>query len=53
MARYESLYEDPDEFKPERFLDLDPPTPDRLDPRRYVFGHGRRCVPSCNCPRPS
>ena len=53
MARDESLYEDPDEFKPERFLDLDPPTSDRLDPRRYVFGHGRRCVSSCNCPRPS
>ena len=44
MARDESIYEDPDEFKPERFLNLDPIASERLDPRKYIFGHGRRCV---------
>ena len=38
------MYEDPEEFIPERFLGLEPDVMERLDPRKYVFGHGRRCV---------
>lgn len=44
MSRDERMYDDPNEFKPERFLDLKPEVMERLDPRKYVFGHGRRCV---------
>lgn len=36
----ESIYESPDDFKPERFLTKDP----AMDPRLYAFGIGRRQV---------
>ncbi|KAI0720657.1 cytochrome P450, partial [Fomitopsis betulina] len=45
MSRDERMYDDPNEFKPERFLDLKPEVMERLDPRKYVFGHGRRICP--------
>ncbi|KAJ0344498.1 hypothetical protein COL26b_010353 [Colletotrichum chrysophilum] len=35
------LYKNPSEFRPERFLGAQPET----DPRRYVFGFGRRICP--------
>ncbi|KAJ0298403.1 hypothetical protein Brms1b_013410 [Colletotrichum noveboracense] len=35
------LYKNPFEFRPERFLGAEPET----DPRRYVFGFGRRICP--------
>ncbi|KAF0325749.1 cytochrome p450 oxidoreductase [Colletotrichum asianum] len=35
------LYKNPSEFRPERFLGAEPET----DPRRYVFGFGRRICP--------
>ena len=44
MSRDENMYEDPEEFRPERFLDLEPVVLERIDPRKYVFGHGRRFV---------
>ncbi|CDO75200.1 hypothetical protein BN946_scf184794.g7 [Trametes cinnabarina] len=37
LSRDTEEYSDPDEFKPERFLD-----PNRRDPMAYVFGNGRR-----------
>ena len=41
MSRDPVAYFDPEEFKPERFFD-----PQTRDPVKYVFGFGRRCVPS-------
>ena len=46
MTRDPIKYKDPEEFKPERFLE--PCTAEvaqRMDPRNYVFGFGRRSVP--------
>ena len=41
IARDETIYPDPNSFKPERFLE-----PKKiLDPRNYVFGAGRRRCP--------
>lgn len=42
ISRDESIYDDPEEFRPERFFDFEPDVMDRVDPRRYIFGHGRR-----------
>lgn len=44
MSRDASVYEDPDDFKPERFLGLSPEALEQTDPSNYVFGHGRRCA---------
>ncbi|PFH49401.1 hypothetical protein AMATHDRAFT_147734 [Amanita thiersii Skay4041] len=40
----ENLYPDPDSFKPERFLRTDGHEPE-LDPRKIIFGFGRRVCP--------
>ena len=37
MSRDPEIYEDPESFRPERFIDGKP-----LDPRQFVFGFGRR-----------
>ena len=37
MARNPEIYDDPQSFRPERFIDGKP-----LDPRQMVFGFGRR-----------
>lgn len=43
--RDEQIYANPSEFIPERFLEKVDPVIQRLrDPRRYVFGFGRRWV---------
>ena len=42
MSRDETVYENPEDFYPERF-ETDPGL---LDPRDFVFGAGRRC----DCP---
>lgn len=38
----ERLYQDPFEFRPERFLKDGKIDPDVVDPQRAAFGHGRR-----------
>jgi len=46
ISRDETVYPDPNSFKPERFLEpVDAETKKRLDPRNYVFGAGRRKCP--------
>jgi cytochrome P450 len=45
MLRDEKLYEDPDTFKPERFMaPADEETARLRDPRNACFGFGRRSV---------
>ncbi|KAG6909526.1 hypothetical protein DXG01_017083 [Tephrocybe rancida] len=41
----ENLYKNPESFKPERFLNLDPKEAKKLDPTNYVYGFGRRRCP--------
>lgn len=41
MSRDPRNYKDPELFNPDRFLSEDP----ELDPRKYVFGFGRRACP--------
>lgn len=44
MTRDETTYNSPEEFHPERFQDLHNSVTEVIDPRRIVFGFGRRCV---------
>lgn len=40
------MYPEPDAFKPERFLEpRSAEVTQRMDPKNYVFGFGRRLVP--------
>lgn len=41
MSRDKGMYPDPLEFRPERFLGPSP----QLDPRKFIFGFGRRRCP--------
>lgn len=45
MLRDERIYSQPDEFFPERFLNLSPEEMSRMDPRNFIFGFGRRICP--------
>ncbi|KAH9834654.1 cytochrome P450 [Rhodofomes roseus] len=45
MSRDEALYSDPDTFDPERFMELSEAKSEETDPRRIVFGFGRRLCP--------
>lgn len=46
ISRDQTVYPEPNSFKPERFLEpTDSETKKRLDPRNYVFGAGRRKCP--------
>ncbi|KZT02583.1 cytochrome P450 [Laetiporus sulphureus 93-53] len=45
MTRNSQLYSDPETFRPERFDELDSSTVDLHDPRKLVFGFGRRICP--------
>ncbi|KAI0045176.1 cytochrome P450 [Auriscalpium vulgare] len=45
MTRDESIYANPNSFIPERFLNQDRATAEVTDPRRLVFGFGRRECP--------
>lgn len=42
MSRDDRIYDNPDEFIPERFMDLTPERMELCDPSKFVFGHGRR-----------
>lgn len=44
MSRDPSVYYDPDVFRPERYEEMDADAVKAADPRRYVFGFGRRYV---------
>lgn len=49
ILRDERIYTNPSDFIPERFLEkVDPATEQRRDPRKYVFGFGRRKCPGMN-----
>ncbi|PCH38754.1 cytochrome P450 [Wolfiporia cocos MD-104 SS10] len=45
MSRNPAMYPDPELFRPERFEEMDKQTRDSTDPRRYIFGFGRRICP--------
>ncbi|KAG1907794.1 cytochrome P450 [Suillus fuscotomentosus] len=44
ISRDEKMYLDPLEFRPERFLGSSP----QLDPRKFIFGFGRRRCPGAH-----
>lgn len=45
MFRDADVYPDPEAFIPERFLELNEASDRELrDPKKIVFGFGRRCV---------
>ncbi|PCH38765.1 cytochrome P450 [Wolfiporia cocos MD-104 SS10] len=45
MSHNPVVYPDPEQFRPERFEEMDKQTRDSADPRRYIFGFGRRICP--------
>jgi len=45
MTRDESMYPDPETFRPERYTEVDGETAKKIDPRNYIFGFGRRICP--------
>ncbi|PCH43251.1 cytochrome P450 [Wolfiporia cocos MD-104 SS10] len=45
MSMNAEIYPEPAQFRPERFLDMNPNLVDFADPRGYVFGFGRRICP--------
>ncbi|KZT69358.1 cytochrome P450 [Daedalea quercina L-15889] len=45
MTREEELFQDPERFDPERFLGTSAEISEARDPRRFVFGFGRRICP--------
>lgn len=42
IARDPDVYADPEAFVPERYLDMDAANLEKNDPRKFVFGFGRR-----------
>jgi cytochrome P450 len=46
MTRNESLFLNPETFDPERYMNITDPAQKRaMDPRRWIFGFGRRICP--------
>ncbi|EAU86925.2 cytochrome P450 [Coprinopsis cinerea okayama7 len=45
MTRDERIFPDPETFNPERYLNMDPETKKKQDPRNFIFGFGRRLCP--------
>jgi len=45
MSRDPSIYPEPEEFLPERYEGMDAETAKLTDPRKFVFGFGRRVCP--------
>lgn len=50
MLRNETMYPDPESFRPERFMESsgDPILDKKRNPKNYVFGFGRRQCPGLN-----
>lgn len=44
MTQNPDVYPEPDKFRPERFMRIDPKLAEQNDPRKFVFGFGRRHV---------
>lgn len=44
MSRDPDVYREPELFKPERFLKMNGGVSDLHDPRKFVFGFGRRLI---------
>ncbi|KAF9805379.1 hypothetical protein IEO21_09066 [Rhodonia placenta] len=45
ISRDPSIYPDPDAFRPERFEEMNAEKVKACDPKRYIFGFGRRICP--------
>nr|BAK09496.1 cytochrome P450 [Postia placenta] len=45
ISRNPALYPNPEVFRPERFEEMDAETASARDPRKYLFGFGRRICP--------
>ncbi|PCH33051.1 cytochrome P450 [Wolfiporia cocos MD-104 SS10] len=45
MTQDTEFYPEPEKFRPERFQKMDNDTAKRTDPRRFIFGFGRRICP--------
>ncbi|KAF8335162.1 cytochrome P450 [Amanita rubescens] len=48
IAHDEEVFDRPFDFDPNRFLDSDDPNRARIDPRKLVFGYGRRVCPGAH-----
>ncbi|KAJ7041546.1 cytochrome P450 [Mycena alexandri] len=49
ILRDESIFSDASEFRPERFLEeKDPQILEKMEPRKYIFGFGRRACPGAD-----
>ncbi|OSX65938.1 hypothetical protein POSPLADRAFT_1177392 [Postia placenta MAD-698-R-SB12] len=45
MTQDSTLYPEPGTFRPERFQEMDSHTAEQADPRKFIFGFGRRICP--------
>lgn len=45
MTQDSTLYPEPETFRPERFQEMDSHTAEQADPRKFIFGFGRRICP--------
>ncbi|KAI8992776.1 cytochrome P450 [Trametes punicea] len=45
MSQDPSVYPEPEKFRPERWLEMSSETSERANPRKFVFGFGRRVCP--------
>lgn len=44
MGHHTDIYSDPEKFFPERFEEMDTQTANQKDPRKFIFGFGKRYV---------
>ncbi|OSX58667.1 hypothetical protein POSPLADRAFT_1153045 [Postia placenta MAD-698-R-SB12] len=45
MGHHTDIYSDPEKFFPERFEEMDTQTANQKDPRKFIFGFGKRICP--------